>query len=204
MLTLPQIHGTLPMKKIKERWVPIKGYPNYEVSNHGRVRSLDHTVECNSRWGTPRQMLVKGMLLKASPTHEFGYLEVKLCHGGVCKTHRVHQLVARAFLGKPPKGKTQVLHADDDPTNAHVLNLSWGSQADNLEDMRSKGRSDNVGTTHWKAGLTEKEVLKIVRLLRKDWTVRKIVDTYGFSLGAIYAIRSGATWSHLTGIRKEL
>jgi hypothetical protein len=191
MLTLPQI---------EEEWKQIKGYPHYEVSNHGRVRSLPHVTTCLSRWGTLRQIPHEGKLLKIHlPKNGYGYAEVKLSLDGESKTHRVHVLVANAFLGKRPKGKPNVLHKDDNPRNPHVLNLEWGSQQDNLTDMRIKGRSSR-GSAHVASSLCEAEVRTIIRLLKRRIPMLQIADRFAVSDSAIRCIRDGVTWSHVTGL----
>ena len=51
-----------------------------------------------------------------------GYLVVEI-NG---KKHRVHRLVAQAFLAPPPSEKhTQVTHIDGDRANNHPDNLKW-------------------------------------------------------------------------------
>jgi hypothetical protein len=190
MLTLPQLD---------EVWKPVNGYSHYEVSNHGRVRSITHTTLSNTRWGTLRELVHEGRMLKIThPKSGYGYAEVKLCEDGVAKTTRVHVLVANAFLGKPPKGKSNVLHKDDDPRNAHVLNLEWGSQQDNLTDMRLKKRT-KVGSAHGASYLTEKDVRRIVKLLNKGSSCLGVANEYGVADGTIRSIRDGVTWSHVTG-----
>lgn len=48
-----------------EIWKDINGFENlYQVSNMGRVRSKDHTVNCVSRNGSSHTRIVKGKILK--------------------------------------------------------------------------------------------------------------------------------------------
>lgn len=72
-----------------EEWREIEGFPSYEVSSQGRVRSLDRMVN-NSNGGVRK---VAGRVLKL---HKFptGYTSVQLNDK---KTHLVHRLVGRAF-----------------------------------------------------------------------------------------------------------
>jgi len=58
-----------------------------------------------------------------------GYLRVGI-NG---KKHRVHRLVAKAFLEPPPSEKhTQVNHIDGDPANNHADNLEWVTPSENI------------------------------------------------------------------------
>lgn len=50
----------------------------------------------------------------------------------------VHRIVAEAFLPNP-KGYPIVRHKNDDPHDNRLSNLEWGTQSDNIEDMRRNG-----------------------------------------------------------------
>lgn len=115
---------------INERWLPIKGYEGlYEISNYGRVRSLNYrnkgvrkVLSCHARLGY--------------------YIKVSLVKGGVSKYYRVHRLVAQAFLPPPLKGQTQVHHKNGDKRDNRVLdgysNLEWVSPQGNMADKLTR------------------------------------------------------------------
>jgi hypothetical protein len=83
-----------------EQWRPVPGYEGrYEVSDHGRVRSLD--AYCGNRFGT--RTLRKGRMLKLSIVKPHGYRSVQLADGrGNLTAVKVHRLVLLAFKGEPP------------------------------------------------------------------------------------------------------
>ncbi len=120
-----------------ERWLPVVGYEGmYEVSDKGRVRSLDRIVEYpDDRPGYFRP----GRLLSASLTKAGGYLQVTLTRDGVCRTKKVHILVLEAFRGPRPEGM-KGCHDDDDPTNARLENLRWDTHSGNMRDCVRNGR----------------------------------------------------------------
>lgn len=60
-----------------------------------------------------------------------GYLRVKI-NGS---THLVHRLVALTYIPNP-ENKPCVCHKDNNPLNNHVDNLYWGTQAENMSQMR--------------------------------------------------------------------
>lgn len=106
-----------------EIWKSIKDYEGlYEVSNFGRIRSLDRVI-INSD-GVKR--LCKGGIRKPyKDTRENkGYLRVKLNKDGIFKKFAIHRLVAQAFIPNPDN-LSEVNHKDEVKTNNHVENLEW-------------------------------------------------------------------------------
>lgn len=120
-----------------EEWRPIPGYEGrYEVSSHGRVRSLG--FYSGNRWGTKTWRA--GRMLKIYTIQGHGYRGVTLTDAdGVQTPERVHRLVLRAFVGEPPPGQPNGLHKDDDPANNYVGNLRWGTHTENTYDSVENG-----------------------------------------------------------------
>ena len=106
----------------QERWATVPGFPCYQVSDQGRVKSLRNPKN-------PK-------MLKPSPTKE-GYLHVVLTSGnkigeGEQKDLRVHRLVAMCFIPNPnPEKRRDVGHWDSDPSNNVYTNLYWTYPAEN-------------------------------------------------------------------------
>jgi len=121
---------------LTEEWRPVADFPDYEVSNYGRVRSLDRY----RRYAGGRMRLIKGQLLKPLTNKYRGkYLHVTL--SDKCRqSHRaIHRLVAEAFIPNPDR-KEQINHIDCDPTNNRVENLEWVTPKENVEWMIVCGR----------------------------------------------------------------
>ena len=96
---------------MKEEWRDVIGYEGrYQVSNFGRVRSL--AVKSKTRF-------YKGDILSASQD-KFGYMVVTLSR----RTHKVHRLVAKAFIDNP-NDYPCINHIDENKTNNRVDNLEW-------------------------------------------------------------------------------
>ena len=110
-----------------EEWRPVVGYEGlYEVSNLGRVRSLDRVIiDEFIENGVPciRKRKFKGMIRKQQMTIH-GYWQVILNAKGVCIHHRVHRLVAEAFIPNP-NHLPCINHKDEDRTNNLPSNLEW-------------------------------------------------------------------------------
>ena len=101
-----------------ETWLPIPGFPGYEVSNTGRLKSFKTS-------GWPRR-------LKGSPGNS-GHLSISLVNNGVRLSTSIHQLVMLAFVGPCPEGM-EVCHNAGNPANNNLENLRYDTHAENCRD----------------------------------------------------------------------
>lgn len=102
-------------RQTRENWRPVAGYRGaYEVSDQGRVRKVH-----------------SGQIMK-SRRDRGGYVRINLTLDKVKTTHKVHRLVAAAFVPGYAED-LQVNHKDADKTN---------NCADNLEWVTAKGNHD--------------------------------------------------------------
>jgi len=111
---------------MSEIWKPVPGYSGYEVSDKGRVRSVDRINPDGRRY--------KGQVL-AQRTSNKGYRLVNLAG----RTFTVHRLVLGGHAGPCPPGH-ESLHANDDPLdNRWPENLRWGTKPENEGDKFRNG-----------------------------------------------------------------
>lgn len=114
-----------------EVWKPVNGYEkHYEVSNIGRVRSLDVLVNSKHKLGR----LKKGKLLKQENVIG-GYKRVAFCVNNKKKRYSVHRLVASHFILNE-KNKPQVNHIDKNTSNNRVENLEWVTIRENMSHQK--------------------------------------------------------------------
>lgn len=106
------------------QWRKIDIAPLYEVSNTGRVRSLDRTVVDKN--GVAKRL--KGREFKLQGKSH--YLGVQFGKEG--PRDLVHRLVARHFIPNP-LGKPVVNHKDTDRFNNHEDNLEWTTHTENQQ-----------------------------------------------------------------------
>lgn len=107
----------------KEKWRCF--IAGYEVSNFGRVRSVDRTIVRKNGW----QQTFKGRILK--PYTKGKYDSIVLSIAGEYKTFYIHRLVAMMFVPNP-HGFDEVNHLDENSKNNNAENLSWCLHIDNL------------------------------------------------------------------------
>lgn len=180
---------------ITEEWRPIAGYEGfYEVSNLGRVRSLDRLVERAGRWGNDTAMLC-GRILKQTPNSK-GYLRVYLARDGGTITARVNRLVAKAFLEDPEAGKDLVCHKNGDPADNNVKNLRWDHQVGNLADTIEHG-TRNHGKRHGLAKLDDTAVVAIRKEYSEGVLQRQIALKHGISRSNVSLIVTRKHWGHI-------
>lgn len=153
----------------EEIWKAIPGYEGlYEVSNLGRVRSLNY-----GRTG-------KVQVLKLTPTKK-GYLLTGLHKQGKKKTYKVHRLVAEAFIPNP-NNLPEVNHIDENKTNNRVENLEWCSSKYN---SNYGTRNERVSEAHKKKVIC----LELKRIFDSVTDVTEYLDTYPGNVST--AIRKG-------------
>ena len=109
-----------------EEFRKIPNFENYLVSNYARVYNTKYK-----------------RFLKPGHSHR-GYRRVVLAKDRKSHMILLHRVVASAFL-ENPKNYPVVHHLDNNPSNNHISNLEWCSQADNVKygyidgvNMRSK------------------------------------------------------------------
>ena len=111
-----------------EIWKPILGYPEYEVSNMGRVRKYTTVYK-------------KYYLLSQQPNKNNGRLYVALYKNKKCTNMQVARVVAHNFVEGYSETKNTVNHKDGNISNNTADNLEWVSQAENnLHSYRKLNR----------------------------------------------------------------
>ncbi len=112
----------------EEIWKDVPGYEElYQVSNLGRVRSLDRVTQGVD--GITR--FYNGRVLKHYLSK--GYLRHALSINGIAQTYQVHQLVAKAFLNHKPNGLNLVVD--------HINNIKTDNRLENLQVVTNRHNS---------------------------------------------------------------
>lgn len=140
-----------------ETWKPIPGHDGYEVSDYGRVRSVDRIVARSmkrrgqERFDSPmtlRGRVFQGWLNNRGRPEWAGTVLVGV---GGNKQRPIGQLVLETFVGpRPPQ--MEACHRDDDPWNNALSNLYWGTSSQNKRDMVRNGNHPSARKAYCKRG----------------------------------------------------
>lgn len=177
-----------------EQWRPVPDFEEYyEVSNLGRIRSLDRDYV--NAAGRNRRVKGRIIVLVNKPS---GYKGVCLCVGGKQTGKNVHRLVAMAFIGPPPFVKAEVNHKDGNKSNNHYSNLEWCSRAENVQHAVDTGLMPTRNLDHLRrfgednpaCTITDSKVFQIRKRLADGEMGAAIARDLGISAGQVSRIRN--------------
>jgi hypothetical protein len=116
-----------------EEFKIIKDFPNYSVSNYGNVKN-----------NTTDKIL-------SQPINTQGYAVARLCANGKSQNHKVHRLIASAFI-ENPDNKPCVDHIDNNKLNNDLSNLRWVTFRENSMNQKItiKNKSGVKGVSFYK------------------------------------------------------
>jgi len=119
-----------------EKWRIIGNFPDYVVSDEGRVRRICKDIN-NHRLKVLTPLKNKG-----------GYLYIRLYKNKNFKTLRIHRLVLEAFKPNEDLNKTQCNHKNGTKSDNQVENLEWCTASQNVKHAFKIGLK--VVTKKWK------------------------------------------------------
>lgn len=170
------------MKFIDEKWLNIKGYKNYKISNFGRI------------WSNKRNKILKTYITK------FGYEQITLwSEPGKRKSFRVHQLVASHFIKNYDKSKI-VNHIDCNKLNNHIDNLEYITHKENIKHAFNNDLiSCRKGENNNQSKLSTEEVLKIKKAFNSSYRgqLDDLSKEFNVSRKTIEEIKYNRRWSHI-------
>lgn len=175
---------------VNEVFVGIEGFNHYEVSNYGRVKSVDREITDSKG----RKKPIKGQLIKGSSNGgQNDYMFVKIRNNdGVVEKHYVHRLVAEAFLVNTDN-KPQVNHKDGNRQNNQIDNLEYATASENMQHAYDTGLRD--------CKVSDDDARFIIQNYKerdKDYGQTALANRFGVSRTAIYQIVKGVNKAKAT------
>jgi len=176
----------------EEIWKAVKGYEGYyEVSNLGRVKSLDRFVCSNVNLSYANKKVIGGLLM--SGCDKKGYKRVGFSVNGVRTTKKVHRLVAQTFIPNP-QNKPQVNHINEIKDDNRVENLNWMTASENINHGTCLKRMAETNTNGNKS-------VSVIQLTLdgefvKEWVSMSEAGRNGYKHTNISACCSGKEKTH--------
>lgn len=195
-----------------EEWRPVVSWEGYyEVSNFGRVRSLDRPTSWVQRYRqvdgadpndadrplVTRTTIKKGRVL--APRYsgpEKNRVSVMLWVGKEGLTKMIHALVLEAFVGPRPSGYVGN-HKDGNPKNNCLANLEWCTHAQNIQHAVDRGLMHTRGEESRGHRWTTAQVIEMRGLQKQGWSGKAIATHFHVRADALRAILARRTWKHI-------
>lgn len=140
---------------VEEIWKIIEEFPNYSVSNMGRVRNnTTNKILCGLAIysGRPYRTYAqsKGIGDNTSVTYMVELWGKDVFGRMIKRRFVIARLVLMLFVGPPPKNKPFALHKNDIKYDNRVENLYWGDANENRNDAIKNGKfyRHNIIATH--------------------------------------------------------
>lgn len=163
-----------------EIWKSVPGYPGYEASTEGRVRSLPRLGGNNRSYG--------GIILRAAPgPRNSPYVTINI--GRPQRTLRVHQIILLTFRGPKPSGMW-CCHNNGNKTDNRLENLRYDTPKSNMWDRALHG-TDNSGERHGMSKLSDEDARSVIQASIE--LERKLADRFGVTESCIRSIIFGRT-----------
>jgi len=154
---------------MKEKWKEIEEFPNYKISNTGKVYSINIDK-------------IKGTRFKN------GYELVRLSKNDKIYERFVARLVAIAFIPNP-ENKKEVNHIDEIKSNNMVTNLEWSTPKENVNHgTRNTRVRKKIGYPVVQKTM-EGEIIKIYESINQT-------QQFGFSFSQVAKVCRGLYTHH--------
>ena len=193
---IADIHSSL------EEWRPVEGFPDYEVSSLGVVRSWKLRGNIHGRRADYPRIMKTAF---CGPGRD--YERVILTVNGIQTGRKIHHLVLEAFVGPRPSLKHGCNHKNSKRWDNRADNLEWMTQKENMQHAWKYGfmtapygeysPRECKGEANGNAKLTERDVLRIRELFNDGHSQVKIADFYGVTNVLISKVIRRKLWSHV-------
>lgn len=164
----------------QEVWKEVPGYPGYQVSDFGNVKSFKHT--------NPK-ILKPGVWNNRK--------SVVLSHKNGKTNNMVYRLVLSAFVGECPEGM-EACHYDGNSMNDRLDNLRWDTPQNNCRDKNRHG-TNLIGERNRNSKIKDADIVSIRQKFYDGCIISEIAADYQVNPSCIYKIVVGESHQHLGG-----
>jgi hypothetical protein len=181
------------MMDVKEIWKQIPTYEGlYEVSSHGRVRTMRRIIKYKYK-NIIKSQLRESKIMKQKIVNGYNY--IVLNKNGKYNTFSVSRLVLTAFK-RPRLISEEASHFPDrDKKNNHLSNLRWATHIQNEKD-KIFHQTKIEGIKHGMHKLSEKDIIEI-RKLKGRFTHKQISKKYNISRQNVGKILNRELWKNI-------
>jgi len=183
-----------------EIWKPIPGYPKYEASTLGQIRSVyRELVVSDHKYNRVYKTRRESKVIKQSYNFR-GYLRIDMRStdrkSGM--TEASHRLIAKTFIPNP-NSYPQVNHINGIKDDNRVENLEWCTNLQNNRHARIMGSYPDLSKPEnfISNKLDVIQVLTIRKCLSYGMRYKPLADYFKVSKSSIKAIKLRRTWSAL-------
>lgn len=170
-------------------WAEIPGFPGYEASRNGDIRSWRINGKATGKAEMPR-------LLKQGERKGYKRVVLRRSCGEPLTTLFVHRAVLAAFRGPCPKG-LEARHINGNSLDNRLSNLEWSTKAQNEVDKIAHGTA-YIGSRGMRRKLNGRTVRVIRERFRAGESLADLGRDYGVSWQTIQAAVTGRTWKHVS------
>lgn len=161
-----------------EIWVDIINFPDYKISNFGRVKSLKRS---------------NSLILKQKDIR--GYKSICLRNKEIKKSLQIHRLVAIAFIDNE-KNKPTVNHKNLKKYDNTVENLEWATHKEQSKHSWEFGNRNQSGEKNPNSNLNDEMVFNILKMGKfGSWSL--LEDYWNIPSSTLWNIIKRKTWKHI-------
>ena len=187
---------------MKEIWKPLKYNDEFiqfhEISNFGRVRSIDHTIESYNRFGSyTRHVYGKLRKQRTNNIEPYLFFDYNRIENNTKKTQSIyiHKAVYESFIGST-EGK-YVSHRNGNTFDNNVTNLFLISHSElQVRNMQTHpearwrlAKINKQNGFEWLRRDVNNHVIRAIRNLSTEKNPKEIADILGISLSTVYKYR---------------
>ncbi len=178
-----------------EVWKEVDGFPDYRVSNMGRIKSLSKLKVRSNKTGN---FITKDRIIKQRhDVNGGGYLYLSICNTAGKHQKTAHVIVANAFIPNP-ENKPEVNHKFGIKTDNRVSQLEWATKSENQKHSYRIGLNSKAGEKHHLAKLNDEKVSSIRKMSEVEKVPNFVIAKhFNVSQQTVCGIIKRRTWTHI-------